>query len=124
LGTIAGRYRAYKADRGLVDFDDLLVLLIRLLRESAEARSHVHERFRYVMIDEYQDTNVMQADITRLLAGAQKNLMVVGDDAQSIYAFRGARFRHLFEFHSEFEDARFVKLEKNGSPKPGVAEEG
>lgn len=113
LGTIAARYRAYKAERGLVDFDDLLVLLIRLLRESAEARSHIHERFRYVMIDEYQDTNLLQAEITRRLAGAQRNLMVVGDDAQSIYAFRGACFRNLFDFHREFKDARVVKLEEN-----------
>ncbi|MDP2955572.1 MAG: ATP-dependent helicase [Longimicrobiales bacterium] len=113
LGMIAERYRAYKSERGMVDFDDLLVLLIRLLGESDEARSHVHDRFRYVMIDEYQDTNILQAEITRLLAGAQRNLMVVGDDAQSIYAFRGACFQNLFDFHREFEDARVVTLEEN-----------
>ncbi|MBI4951029.1 MAG: ATP-dependent helicase, partial [Myxococcales bacterium] len=113
LATIAERYRAYKAARRLVDFDDLLVLLIRLLRESAEVRRHVHERYRYVMVDEYQDTNALQAEITRLLAGAQRNLMVVGDDAQSIYAFRGACFRNLFDFHREFKDARLVTLEEN-----------
>jgi len=65
------------------------------------------------MVDEYQDTNALQAEITRLLAGAQRNLMVVGDDAQSIYAFRGACFRNLFDFHREFKDARLVKLEQN-----------
>jgi len=113
LRTIAEGYQAYKKGRGLVDFDDLLVLLIRLLGESSEARSHVHERFRYVMIDEYQDTNVLQAEVTRLLAGAQRNLMVVGDDAQSIYAFRGACFRNLFDFHREFKDAHLVTLEEN-----------
>jgi DNA helicase-2/ATP-dependent DNA helicase PcrA len=113
LATIGERYRAYKAQRQLVDFDDLLCLLIRLLRESAEVRRHVHERYRYVMVDEYQDTNALQADITRLLAGAQRNLMVVGDDAQSIYAFRGACFRNLFDFHREFKDARVVTLEQN-----------
>ncbi len=113
LGVVAERYREYKNERGLVDFDDLLVLLIRLLGESEEARRHVHDGFRYVMVDEYQDTNVLQAEITRLLAGAQRNLMVVGDDAQSIYAFRGASFRNLFDFHREFKDARLVKLEEN-----------
>ena len=113
LATIGQRYRTYKDQRQLVDFDDLLCLLIRLLRDSTEVRRHVHERYRYVMVDEYQDTNALQAEITRLLAGAQRNLMVVGDDAQSIYAFRGACFRNLFDFHREFKDARLVTLEQN-----------
>ncbi|MEW6751022.1 MAG: ATP-dependent helicase [Candidatus Latescibacterota bacterium] len=113
LDTIAAGYRAYKEGRRLVDFDDLLLLLIRLLEESAEARRHIQERFRYVMIDEYQDTNVLQARITRLLAGAQRNLMVVGDDAQSIYAFRGACFRNLFDFRRQFRNAHLVTLEEN-----------
>jgi DNA helicase-2/ATP-dependent DNA helicase PcrA len=113
LGTIAERYQGYKTERGLVDFDDLLILLIRLLGESEAARRHIHDRFRYVMVDEYQDTNALQAEITRRLAGAQRNLMVVGDDAQSIYAFRGACFHNLFDFRCEYQDAHLVTLEEN-----------
>ena len=91
----------------------MLVLLIRLLEQSDEARARVHHRCRYVMVDEYQDTNVLQARITHLLAGESRNLMVVGDDAQSIYAFRGANHRNLFDFKESFPDAELVTLEEN-----------
>ncbi|HXV64506.1 MAG TPA: ATP-dependent helicase [Vicinamibacteria bacterium] len=113
LGVIASRYERYKKERNLVDFDNLLVLLIRLLEESIDARSRVHHRYRYVMVDEYQDTNVLQARITHLLAGESRNIMVVGDDAQSIYAFRGANHRNLFDFKESFPDAKVVTLEQN-----------
>ena len=102
-----------KKERNLVDFDDLLVLLIRLLEESVEARARVNHRYRYVMVDEYQDTNVLQARITHLLAGKSHNVMVVGDDAQSIYAFRGANHKNLFDFKDSFPDAKVVTLEQN-----------
>jgi DNA helicase-2/ATP-dependent DNA helicase PcrA len=113
LDVVASRYEKYKKEHNLVDFDNLLVLLIRLLEESEEARARVHERYRYVMVDEYQDTNVLQARITHLLAGEAQNVMVVGDDAQSIYAFRGANHRNLFDFKDSFPDARLVTLEEN-----------
>lgn len=113
LGVAASRYESYKRERNLVDFDNLLVLLVRLLQESAETRERVHERYRFVMVDEYQDTNLLQAHITHLLAGERANVMVVGDDAQSIYAFRGANPRNLFEFRESFPDARVVTLEEN-----------
>lgn len=113
LGVIASRYERYKRERNFLDFDNLLVLLIRLLEESEEARARVHHRYRYVMVDEYQDTNVLQARITHLLAGESRNVMVVGDDAQSIYAFRGANHRNLFDFRDSFPDARIVTLEQN-----------
>ncbi len=113
LGIAASRYEKYKSEHNLVDFDNLLVLLIRLLEQSDEARARVHDRCRYVMVDEYQDTNVLQARITHLLAGESHNLMVVGDDAQSIYAFRGANHRNLFDFKESFPDAELVTLEEN-----------
>ena len=113
LDVAASRYEKYKKERNLVDFDNLLVLLIRLLEESDEARARVHHRYRYVMVDEYQDTNVLQARITHLLAGESQNVMVVGDDAQSIYAFRGANHRNLFDFKDSFSDAKVVTLEQN-----------
>ncbi len=119
LVEIDKRYRKYKTERRLLDFDDLLVELVHLLEASAETRSRVLDRYRYVMVDEYQDTNILQAHITRLLAGTERNILVVGDDAQSIYAFRGANYRNLFDFNEEFDDARLIKLEENyRSTKP------
>jgi DNA helicase-2/ATP-dependent DNA helicase PcrA len=113
IAEIGRRYAAYKRERGLLDFDDLLVQLARLLEQSAETRARVCERYRHVMVDEYQDTNLLQARITSLLAGEGKNVMVVGDDAQSIYAFRGAYFRNLFDFRRAFRKATLVTLEEN-----------
>jgi DNA helicase-2/ATP-dependent DNA helicase PcrA len=120
LEVIAARYQKYKKERNLVDFDDLLVLLARLLDESPDAAARIRESYRYVMVDEYQDTNVLQARITHLLAGEAKNVMVVGDDAQSIYAFRGACPRNLFDFHETFESAEVVTLEENYRSSQGV----
>ncbi len=113
LTEIGGSYEKYKLERRLLDFDDLLVGLRRLLQDSQQARTRIAKRYQYVMVDEYQDTNTLQAQITRLLAGEKRNVMVVGDDAQSIYAFRGARHRNLFDFHEEFADARLITLEQN-----------
>jgi len=109
----AARYRAYKFERRFVDFDDLLVLLVRLLEQSPESAARIRSSYRYLMIDEYQDTNLLQARIAHLLAGESRNVMVVGDDAQSIYAFRGACHENLFDFHRSFEDAPVVTLEEN-----------
>ena len=106
-------YHEYKADRQLLDFDDLLTQLVRLFRESKEAKERICSLYPYVMVDEYQDTNLLQAILTRELAGNQENIMVVGDDAQSIYAFRGASFENLFEFQQTFRDVTVVALEEN-----------
>jgi DNA helicase-2/ATP-dependent DNA helicase PcrA len=113
LSQIASHYAAYKRQRRLLDYDDLLSELVRLLSESPPARARITDRYRYVMVDEYQDTNFLQARITRLLSGPERNLMVVGDDAQSIYGFRGARYDNLFDFHKEYKDARVITLEQN-----------
>jgi DNA helicase-2/ATP-dependent DNA helicase PcrA len=116
----AARYQAYKSERHFVDFDDLLVLLVRLLEESPETADRVRSSYRYLMVDEYQDTNLLQARITHLLAGESRNVMVVGDDAQSIYAFRGACHENLFDFHRSFEDAPVVTLEENYRSTQGI----
>jgi DNA helicase-2/ATP-dependent DNA helicase PcrA len=116
----AARYRAYKTERRFVDFDDLLVLLVQLLEESPQTASRVRSSYRYLMVDEYQDTNLLQARITHLLAGESRNVMVVGDDAQSIYAFRGACHRNLFDFHASFEEAPVVTLEENYRSTQGI----
>ncbi|BCL60047.1 DNA helicase [Desulfomarina profundi] len=106
-------YGEFKFDHGLMDYDDLLVNWKRLLSESPAARDEISGRFRYIMVDEYQDTNLVQADIIRGLAHNHENVMVVGDDSQSIYSFRGADFYNIMRFPKEFENTKIIKLEEN-----------
>ncbi|PKL48924.1 MAG: ATP-dependent helicase [Candidatus Riflebacteria bacterium HGW-Riflebacteria-2] len=103
----------YKQKNLLLDYDDLLIYMHRLLSDSETARAQITSRYRYVMADEYQDTNGLQARITILLAGEKRNVMVVGDDAQSIYSFRGARVSNILEFPEAFADCRVIRLERN-----------
>ena len=111
--TIAEHYRQFKIDHGLMDYDDLLVYWKRLLAESEHARHELSTRFQHILVDEYQDTNLLQAEIIRLLAYRHDNVMVVGDDAQSIYSFRGADFYNIMRFPEQFPGATIVKLEEN-----------
>ncbi len=111
--AIRKHYNQFKIDHGLMDYDDLLVNWQRLLVESEQARQEVCSRFRYILVDEYQDTNLIQAEIVRLLAHGHDNVMVVGDDAQSIYSFRGADFYNIMRFPDQFPGARVIKLEQN-----------
>ena len=106
-------YGEYKRERNLMDYDDLLLNLRGLLTHSEPVRSELSERYRYVMVDEYQDTNRIQAEIVRLLAHHHDNVMAVGDDSQSIYSFRGARFQNIIEFPKSFPGTRIIKLEEN-----------
>jgi DNA helicase-2/ATP-dependent DNA helicase PcrA len=96
-----------------VDFDDLINLPVRLLEQDEEVRQKVQERFQYVMVDEYQDTNETQLRLLKLICSPRNNLCVVGDDDQSIYAFRGAVSKHILEFDKVFPGAKVVKLEQN-----------
>jgi len=107
------RYVEYKKTRGLLDYDDLLIKLKELLAGDEATRQHLSESYRFIMVDEYQDTNRLQADIVRLLAAAHDNVMVVGDDAQSIYSFRGANFRNIMDFPEDFPGAKIISLEEN-----------
>ncbi len=113
LGKIDTLYRKYKEERLLLDFDDLLLNLLQLLEASPDASERIARQYGHVMVDEYQDTNELQARITRALAGESGNIMVVGDDAQSIYAFRGACYRNLFDFREAFSGARLITLQQN-----------
>ncbi|MBI5576401.1 MAG: ATP-dependent helicase [Deltaproteobacteria bacterium] len=106
-------YVATKRERNLMDYDDLLVHLAALLRENETIRRQVSETYLHILVDEYQDTNRIQAEILRLLAYAHDNVMVVGDDSQSIYSFRGANFRNIMDFPSDFPGAKVVFLEEN-----------
>jgi DNA helicase-2/ATP-dependent DNA helicase PcrA len=111
--SIHQSYTAHKLKNGLLDYDDLLVFCKLLLQEHDRVRRAVTERYRYVLVDEFQDTNHLQADIVELLSGIDQNVMVVGDDSQSIYSFRGARFKNIIEFPKRFPNAVIVKLEQN-----------
>lgn len=106
-------YREFKFTHALMDYDDLLVNWKRLLAEVPEARAAIGARFTHIMVDEYQDTNLVQAEIVRLLACGHDNVMVVGDDSQSIYSFRGADFYNIMRFPKMFADTHIIKLEEN-----------
>jgi len=113
LGQLQRGYQASKRQRQLVDYDDLLVLLRRLVMEDEGVRRTISSLYRYILVDEYQDTNRLQADVVRHLASTHQNVMVVGDDAQSIYAFRGATFKNIMEFPTLFPGTTIYKLEEN-----------
>ncbi len=118
--ALAAAYEAYKRERALLDYDDLLHRLADLMREHEAIRNRLSDTYRYILIDEYQDTNAIQAELARLLAATHENVMAVGDDAQSIYSFRGADFRNIMEFPKLFPDARIIKLEENYRSLQGI----
>ncbi|HYY73194.1 MAG TPA: ATP-dependent helicase [Solirubrobacterales bacterium] len=113
LERLGLEYARYKRERNLVDYDDLLVLLRDLLRDHPEVAAQLSRTYRFIMVDEYQDTNPLQAEIVRGLAATHPNVMAVGDDSQSIYSFRGATFRNIMDFPKAFPGARILKLEEN-----------
>ncbi len=106
-------YVNYKREKSLLDYDDLLLYLKFLLEDNDSIRKKLSNQYKYIMVDEYQDTNSLQADIIKLIASEHNNVMAVGDDKQSIYAFRGANYKNILEFSSIFPDTKIIKLEKN-----------
>jgi len=106
-------YADYKQQRSLLDYDDLLLKLRELLENRQDIREQLSDTYRAIMVDEYQDTNKIQARVVRFLCTRHENIMVVGDDAQSIYSFRGAHFKNIMDFPKEFPKARIFKLEEN-----------
>ena len=113
LTKLQTAYELAKRQRQLVDYDDLLVKLLELLVVDEYSRETISQAFRYILVDEYQDTNRLQASLVRNLAATHQNVMVVGDDSQSIYAFRGATFRNIMEFPELFPGTTIYKLEEN-----------
>lgn len=112
----AAVYREYQAlllKNNALDFDDLIVKAVELLRQDGQVLDYYQERFRYIMVDEYQDTNTAQFQLIKLLAAKYQNLCVVGDDDQSIYKFRGANIKNILDFEEVYPDARVIKLEQN-----------
>jgi DNA helicase-2/ATP-dependent DNA helicase PcrA len=117
---VANLYAKRKQETGVMDFDDLLVNGLRLLAEYEPIRSFYQNKFRHVLVDEYQDTNLLQAKMVDILAGQNKNVMAVGDDFQCIYSWRGADFRNIMEFPKRWDGCRIVKLEQNYRSVPEV----
>lgn len=116
MQKIAEVYEEYEKQlraNNALDFDDLLVKTVQLFQTQADVLEYYQERFRYIMVDEYQDTNTVQFELVRLLAAKYRNLCVVGDDDQSIYKFRGANIKNILDFEKVFEDAKVIKLEQN-----------
>jgi DNA helicase II / ATP-dependent DNA helicase PcrA len=113
IKKIRDEYNKYKWQKSLLDYDDLLVFLKNLLTKHETVRSTLNAKYKYIMVDEYQDTNKLQAHIACLLAADQGNIMVVGDDAQSIYSFRGANFKNIIDFPAIFKGTKIITLEEN-----------
>jgi DNA helicase II / ATP-dependent DNA helicase PcrA len=113
IQKVAGLYHEFKRQKQVMDYDDLLVNLKKLLQENEDVRKKVSSTYRYVMVDEYQDTNRLQAEITLLLASEHNNVLAVGDDSQSIYSFRGANFRNIMDFPDLFPGTEVITLEQN-----------
>jgi DNA helicase-2/ATP-dependent DNA helicase PcrA len=114
------RYVGRKLATNAMDFDDLLVLWLKLLNDHAEVREHYQRRFQFILVDEYQDTNKLQSDLIDLLGARHHNVMVVGDDAQSIYAWRGANFQNILKFPDRYPGAKIYKIETNYRSTPEI----
>jgi len=117
---IARRYSEKKKEMNSVDFDDLLLGTKFLLENHEDVRKYYGTKFKYILVDEYQDTNKLQADVVDLLASQHRNLMVVGDDSQSIYSFRGANFANIMHFPDRYPDTRLFRLEMNYRSTPEI----
>ena len=113
LASVYTEYQRRLLDAYAVDFDDLLVLAVRLFREHPEVLARWQQRFRYVLVDEFQDTNLAEWELVQMLAAEHRNVLVVGDTDQSIYKFRGADYRNLMRFEEEFPDATIIVLDQN-----------
>ena len=120
IAALENAYGARRRASNAMDFDDLLVLWLRLLQDHQEVREHYQRRFQFILVDEYQDTNRLQSELIDLLAERHHNLMVVGDDAQSIYAWRGANYENILAFPNRYPDAKVYKIETNYRSTPEI----
>jgi len=120
IEDIAGRYEKKKRAGQMMDFDDLLLNLVEILRENAETRERLARHFEYILIDEYQDTNPLQAEMISFLAPESKNILVVGDDAQSIYSFRAATVQNILKFPKIYPETKIFRLTTNYRSTPEI----
>lgn len=117
---IAESYEDHKKNLQAMDFDDLLINVLKLLHENSDVLEQYQNMFEHVLVDEYQDTNSLQAEMVELLGARKRNISVVGDDFQCIYTWRGANFRNIMQFPERYPDARVIRLERNYRSQPGI----
>lgn len=120
FGSVYSKYQRYLLESNLIDFDDILMLTRKLLQTNPQVRAELQDRFKYVLVDEFQDVNQVQYDITSMLAAPQNNIFVVGDDAQSIYQFRGSDVGIILNFSRDYPNAKLIKLENNYRCTPEI----
>jgi len=120
LERVGELYAARKRATNSMDFDDLLALWLKLLKEHEDVRNYYQSRFQHILVDEFQDTNKIQGEIVDLLAAAHRNVMVVGDDSQSIYSWRGAHFANILSFPDRYAGARTYRIETNYRSSPEI----
>src|SRR5882672_2034325 len=120
IADMEQRYAARKRATNAMDFDDLLALWLKVLKDHPEVCEQYQRRFQFILVDEYQDTNQLQSELIDLLAARHHNLMVVGDDAQSIYAWRGANFQNILKFPERYPEAKVYKIETNYRSTPEI----
>jgi DNA helicase-2/ATP-dependent DNA helicase PcrA len=120
IQELHAKFTARKRSANVMDFDDLLVLWLKLLRDHADVAEQYQRRFQFILVDEYQDTNKIQSDIVDVLASRHHNLMVVGDDSQSIYSWRGAHFQNILQFPKRYPEAKVYKIETNYRSTPEI----
>ena len=113
IELISQGYEKYKKICRIFDYDDLMDVLRDSLRDNKDFRRRLHDKFRFIMVDEYQDTNIVQKEIVEYLAESSRNVLVVGDDSQSIYSFRGANYENILRFPQKYPDCKVVKIEEN-----------
>lgn len=122
LELISNKYAEFKKANSLLDFDDMIEFLVIALKENPLFKKIINRRFKYVLVDEFQDTNTMQFELVKLLSPKDNNVMAVGDDMQSIYAFRGANYENIFQLSKSFTDCKIIKLEQNYRSQPALLE--
>jgi DNA helicase-2/ATP-dependent DNA helicase PcrA len=122
IASVRAAYERRKVSANAMDFDDLLLRTNQLLREYPEVGEHYRQQFQHVLVDEYQDTNLVQAELVDLLGSKHGNIMVVGDDAQSIYSWRGANFENILKFPERYAGAQTYRIETNYRSVPGILE--
>src|SRR5579883_2660512 len=122
VSELKERYENRKRASNVMDFDDLLVQWLKLLQQNEDAREQYQRRFQFILVDEYQDTNQLQSELIDILAARHRNVMVVGDDAQSVYAWRGANFQNILKFPERYPGAAIYKIETNYRSTPEILE--
>ncbi len=122
IADVYAMYQKRLKENNALDFDDLIFKTVEIFKKNAEILEFYQRKFKYIMVDEYQDTNGVQYELVKLLAAKHKNICVVGDDDQCIYQWRGADIRNILDFEKDYPEAKVIKLEQNYRSKGNILE--